>query len=331
MLEQLGINANFIRADRTYLQFSSVDSVLSFSYAAMLKKSVSLPRSGGEGSYPQDQDGFTQSDAEEIIEAILRAMVVDQEEQPIRSGGGSPIEDPLLFESGNSSIAHEGEIAHSSNINAEPTDVTIDAEEHSTDIQGAFGPLLPVQPIEPQESNASTREGVETEEISTNTLVKIVSNIPKPLCPFCNTAIEDSDSSVKLTQKGVLGIVQAAKKREDNLDIAAGQEVHQQCRSNYTNPINLDLVVRKRVERERSESPNLRSHQASFSFRTQCFYCGFTVDPEDPNVFRCRQLGLKQPLLEKCDERNDDVSNVIRGWLESVNDLHAADAVYHTA
>ena len=66
MLEQLGINANFIRADRTYLQFSSVDSVLSFLYADMLKKSLSLPRSGGEGSYPQDQDGFTQSDAEEI-------------------------------------------------------------------------------------------------------------------------------------------------------------------------------------------------------------------------------------------------------------------------
>ena len=101
--------------------------------------------------------------------------------------------------------------------------------------------------------------------------------------------------------------MQAAKKREDGLDIAVGQKVHRQCRSNYTNPINLDSVVRKRVERERSESPSLRSHQAPFNFYTQCFYCGSSVDPEDPTVFRCRQLGLKQPLLKKCAERNDDL------------------------
>ena len=76
MLERLGINANYIRADRTYLQFSSVDSVLSFSYADILKKFVSLPRRqsddrGGEGSSYQDQDGYTQTDAEELIDAIL--------------------------------------------------------------------------------------------------------------------------------------------------------------------------------------------------------------------------------------------------------------------
>ena len=121
MLERLGINANYIRADRTYLQFSSVDSVLSFSYADILKKFVSLPRRqsddrGGEGSSYQDQDGYTQTDAEELIDAILRAMIVDDEQEPIGSDVGSPVEDPLLFESRISSIAHEGEIGHSSNI-----------------------------------------------------------------------------------------------------------------------------------------------------------------------------------------------------------------------
>ena len=151
MLERLGINANFIRADKTYLQFSSVDSVISFSYADMLKKSVSLPRSqsdirGGEGISSHNQDGFTQTDAEEIIDAILRAFIVSQEEQPSRSGVGSPVEvDPLR----NSRIARESEIGHAPNLNTEPTGVTINAEGPSIDLQGAFGPLFPVEPIEP--------------------------------------------------------------------------------------------------------------------------------------------------------------------------------------
>ena len=40
-------------------------------------------------------------------------------------------------------------------------------------------------------------------------------------------------------------------------------------------------------------------------------------------------LAIQDSLLQACSERNDDWSHLVRGRIESVNDLRAADAVYH--
>ena len=296
MLDRLGINANYIRADKTYLQFSSDDSALVFSYADMLKKSVSLPRGQGdagreEGSSIQTHDEFTETNAEDIIDAILWAMFGDQSNQTSTSRVDPPVDtDPLLDESGNSSIAHEDDISNEPHTHTECSDVAIDSEEQSISLQGAYGPLVLDEPIEPHASNIPSDRGLQTETLPTNTEDSPAQN---PQCPFCSVAIEDSDSTATLTERGVTGIMQAAKKRGDDLKVVVGQKIHQDCRRTYIHPKTVGLVVRKRVERERSESPTLRSNQVPFDFRTQCFYCGCTVNPDDPMVFRCRQLGLK--------------------------------------
>ena len=41
------------------------------------------------------------------------------------------------------------------------------------------------------------------------------------------------------------------------------------------------------------------------------------------------KVPLKDAILQKCEERNDEVSQVVHLRLSSISDLHAADAQYH--
>lgn len=49
----------------------------------------------------------------------------------------------------------------------------------------------------------------------------------------------------------------------------------------------------------------------------------------DPEVIFIRSFECQKSFLDKCLERGDKWAQTVRGRIESVNDLHAADAVYH--
>ena len=88
-----------------------------------------------------------------------------------------------------------------------------------------------------------------------------------------------------------------------------------------------------------------RSEISKFNFQQHCIYCGeeclVKKDPKNPSRWRpayiCTQIvrtgqkqSLKQEILEKCDERNDEWASQVRVRVcGAVSDLHAADARYH--
>ena len=86
-------------------------------------------------------------------------------------------------------------------------------------------------------------------------------------CPFCNEQIEPSDQCTVLTTRGVEGIQDAAKRREDeNLNVFVNQKVHTVCRQKYNDPRRIAQFVKQKNKKASSESPSLRSTVASFDF-----------------------------------------------------------------
>ena len=298
LLERTGLDINYIRADRTLLQFSSPACTETHSLSCIF--------------FSQISDDKTQS------KNIETACCIEGGNQGDIEGAEGETE---------AACSHPHQ--HRMNIN-------IPGE--STNQQKDFGGNQMIE--QPQttnltESTTLTHEELESENSVLNPETEnmhIEVEMPQEqshVCPFCMTMVEKKDEVVSLTEKGVCSILQVAKKREDKIVCKVGQLVHTECRKKYTNKISVDIAMRKKSERDRSESPQLRSKKATFNFQTDCFYCGVTVDPNDPNIFRSRSLGVKETLLEKCDERKDSWSSQVRARLSVINDLHAADATYH--
>ena len=88
-----------------------------------------------------------------------------------------------------------------------------------------------------------------------------------------------------------------------------------------------------------------RSSLQGFIFKEHCLFCGETCvrekDKKNPKRWRpadsCREIGcaggkksLKQSILEACERRQDELSDVVRQRVDSaISDLHAADARYY--
>lgn len=67
-------------------------------------------------------------------------------------------------------------------------------------------------------------------------------------------------------------------------------------------------------------------------FASQCLFCGQTAKKDKKRsieVYPVQTVDFQQNILMMCDERRDEWSAEVRGRVEIVNDLHAADAVYH--
>lgn len=137
-------------------------------------------------------------------------------------------------------------------------------------------------------------------------------------CAICH---EDPRSSISLIKLG-------EKSREDNLEIQAGQHVHE-CRRVYTNPHEIQKAQREKKIKCTAETPKLRSQSHLFNFRTHCFICGQAVKGKETEVYPIRTNDLQTNILKVCQERNDDWAVAVRGRIETINDLHAADAIYH--
>ncbi|CAC5359435.1 unnamed protein product [Mytilus coruscus] len=99
---------------------------------------------------------------------------------------------------------------------------------------------------------------------------------------------------VVLDEKGSKSVNKASKSRQDNVVTSVGQKLHQNCRKSYTNPKYIALANRE-IKHETTNVPKLRS-KVEFDFKKHS---------------------------------EDECALEVRGRLEFVQDLHAADALYH--
>ncbi len=151
-------------------------------------------------------------------------------------------------------------------------------------------------------------------------------------CCFCNKSTEDGRETVILKQKGCDGINCASEERGSNLHACPGQIVHSACRRDYTKKQNItrDSAALDHSPERRSE---LRSDETVFDFQEDCLFCGrpakYGLKRRDVDIFQVRTKDFQVSVLEICSTRKDKWSTSVAGRLASVNDLHAADAIYH--
>lgn len=155
-------------------------------------------------------------------------------------------------------------------------------------------------------------------------------------CVICKQSVDGGGSSVStLGEKGSSSINQASNTRGDNIHTVPGEKVHKDCRWTYINPQQIAKDTRQQESKPStsSESHTLRSSTVSFSYSTDCLFCGtpaqFGKKRKKPDVLQVKTIEFKDTLLATCRERGDDWSETVKARILHVHDLHAADAVYH--
>ena len=146
------------------------------------------------------------------------------------------------------------------------------------------------------------------------------------LCPFCNNILDTE--TVKLTEKGANSINKISNEFNINVRVAVGQEVHTQCRKLHSRlPTNNQKGT---PDGSRSSSSN---RQPTFRFKDHCMFCETPVKADGKkrgiSVYPVRTKDFQSSITKICKERRDSWGLAVLGRIEFVQDLHAADAVYH--
>ncbi|KAK3097968.1 hypothetical protein FSP39_014885 [Pinctada imbricata] len=140
---------------------------------------------------------------------------------------------------------------------------------------------------------------------------------------------------LKLREKGSRGINIASKKRRDTLNAIPGQSVHLDCRKNYTNPILINKYLKDSLNNGQPDDTSVKLLRSKdvFSFPDHCLFCGCQAKNNNlkrgNDVFPVRTHDFQASIIDICLERQDEWSDTVYGRIQSVNDLHAADAIYH--
>jgi len=175
----------------------------------------------------------------------------------------------------------------------------------------------------------------------------------------CFFKCSKSELLVAATGPRIRSIITASQQRGDHIHLdlekrlvdntALTITVHKSCVSTYTSRTHISRTLKKRgiehLNRSKSEPPprRRRSQLQEFDFKENCIICGeacLPPDPKHPNRWRkvtqvltaerVGQQSFKEHLLQKCDERGDEISDQVRIRLAGASaDLHASDAQYH--
>lgn len=157
------------------------------------------------------------------------------------------------------------------------------------------------------------------------------------LCVFCGEALDDGSPTVTLGQKGCEGITRANDQRKESVVVVQGQKVHMECRRKYVNPNEIEVFKRKRQLGDSEESDgggcSRRSSTPSFSYQDKCLFCSFPDKyggrKKQFQLIPVRTKNFQTSLIDICNTRSDKWCDNVKGRLAFINDLHAADAVYH--
>ena len=152
------------------------------------------------------------------------------------------------------------------------------------------------------------------------------------LCCLCKKVITSERKGVELTSKGSDGVNRASVQRNNDLKTIPGDKVHVDCRREY---IKVQNITRETAPSQPKivKKHELRSQQA-FDFRNHCLYCGRSAKFEKGkkrgiDVHNVKSNNFQESLIQDCSNRKDEWSETVLGRLASINDLHAADAIYH--
>ena len=156
-------------------------------------------------------------------------------------------------------------------------------------------------------------------------------------CVLCESSIKLGEDVVQQTEKGLLGLQKASRSRFDNTKhFYVGQIIHKSCRQNYCN-INItkrDLKRQAIENKTELDQPALRSKKARFDISTDCLFCGLSAtgtQKKGNTIYQVRTIGFQSQIQVHCVKRGpgDKWAEAVLGRIRAVNDLPAADAVYH--
>ena len=101
-------------------------------------------------------------------------------------------------------------------------------------------------------------------------------------------------------------------------------KVHHSCRQKFTDK-------RKMSSKQIPTKRLLSSLKVRFDFKVSCFLCSKSIDFCNKHSYsEVMILQLRESLIERGDERNDDWGKDIKCRLELCNDLVAEEEKYHT-
>ncbi|CAH1111709.1 unnamed protein product [Psylliodes chrysocephalus] len=160
---------------------------------------------------------------------------------------------------------------------------------------------------------------------------------------WCSEKEGETSKFVKLSAKGIQGII--SKIRKDNIHELFEPfpddpvRVHVECRRVYTNPNNIQNDAKFKLstkdEAQGSCRRVIRSNIPTFLFTEQCLFCGrFVTDREKRDksgIIQVRTVMFQKSVMKACNSINDLWSEKVQSRLLLVNDLPAADAIYHQA
>ncbi|KAL8558585.1 hypothetical protein ACOMHN_046303 [Nucella lapillus] len=112
--------------------------------------------------------------------------------------------------------------------------------------------------------------------------------------------------------------------------------LHKSCRQNYCNinVIQRDLKRQLEENNNQQDQPALRSKKAKFDISTDCLFCGLSAknsQKRGDTVYPIRSLSFQSQIEHHCLMRgpDDKWDEAVLARIKSVNDLPAADALYH--
>jgi hypothetical protein len=156
----------------------------------------------------------------------------------------------------------------------------------------------------------------------------IIVQVPMGDCCLCREPLSNGKTTVTIREKGAKNINEYSKLRNDSLCVEPGQTLHQDCRREYTN-----MKSFKGAQQPKAESRVLRSKE-QFTYKDNCLFCGQQASQTDTSkrgidVFPVRTKDFQINIEKICRERNDSWSTNVLSRIQFVQDLHAADTVYH--
>jgi len=150
----------------------------------------------------------------------------------------------------------------------------------------------------------------------------------------------DDSYLTKVGDKGIASIKAASEKRMRNdLIVYLNSQpeivrVHAECRKTFIDTRSLTGANVKSSQLKGEDVADihkkLRSTTPAFNWKDMCLFCGGGILTEKASYRRnVETREIKQTIVTKCDERADPWGILVKGRLESCNDLPAEEAVYH--
>lgn len=156
-------------------------------------------------------------------------------------------------------------------------------------------------------------------------------------CVICKKPLKEGNFLlVTLGEKGSSGVNRASVERNDETIVTVpGQQVHKECRCIQCNSNKIAQAKKQGNKRPADSSARsvLRSEGKSFSFTSNCLFCGSAVNfkqqrKREQKSFKVATLSMKDSTGRMLWQMRC-MADTVKARILVVPDLPAADAMYH--